>query len=157
MDRRRLSARKLASQAGISEGRWRQIVNGYQSMGGGQYVPVVAPPLTLARMAEVVGVDPTQLREAGRADAADELERLQAEGDRAEGPPDAERRVFISFESTEFEAVYGALRVIAEVLRSNLADSMKLRLINREVAAAQEAIAASATERSDEATRDEAG
>ena len=72
----RLSGRAAAAAAGISDGRWRQIVNGYQSAGQGLYIPVVAPPDTLARMARVVGVTPEELTDAGREDAAGELLKL---------------------------------------------------------------------------------
>lgn len=60
----------------MSETRWRQISNGYQDVGRGHRVPTVGPPETIARMAQVVGVTPDQLRDAGRADAAGELELL---------------------------------------------------------------------------------
>jgi transcriptional regulator with XRE-family HTH domain len=75
MVRERLSARQAANQAGISEGRWRQIVAGYQSAGG-QHIPVTAPPATLARMAAAVGVTADDLTEAGRSDAAEILRDL---------------------------------------------------------------------------------
>jgi transcriptional regulator with XRE-family HTH domain len=71
-----LSVRKAASAAGISEGRWRQIVNGYQSAGGGQTITVEGPDDTVARMAEVAGVTPDALRESGRARAAQVLEGI---------------------------------------------------------------------------------
>jgi hypothetical protein len=79
VERRQASVRRLAAMAGISEGRWRQIVNGYQSVGRGDYAAVTAPALTLARMARTVGVDSDALRAVGRADAADELDRLEPE------------------------------------------------------------------------------
>lgn len=69
----RKSVRKVADEAGISEGRWRQIVKGYQSVSAGTVVPVKAPAGTLAKMAQVVGVTPEQLIKAGRADAAQAL------------------------------------------------------------------------------------
>lgn len=68
-----LSIRGVAKAAGISEGRWRQIENGYQSVRKGEYIDVRAPADTLARMAKAVGASPEQLRDAGRGDAADEL------------------------------------------------------------------------------------
>lgn len=79
-----MSGRHAATEAGISDARWRQIVNGYMSAGGGQAVSVVGPADTLARMARVVGVTPDQLREVGRADAADlllTLSGMQAEAE----------------------------------------------------------------------------
>jgi hypothetical protein len=72
-----LSARKAAPLAGIGEARWRQITSGYQSVSGSR-IPVRAPDDTLARMAAVVGVTPEELRQNGRPEAAEELERLKA-------------------------------------------------------------------------------
>lgn len=45
-------------------------------MGKDLWVPVKAPPDTLARMAQAVGVTPELLEEAGRGDAAEELREL---------------------------------------------------------------------------------
>lgn len=61
----------------MSDARWRHIVNGRQPVSAGQSVPAIAPALTLARMAQVVGVTADQLRDVGRPDAADELDRLK--------------------------------------------------------------------------------
>jgi transcriptional regulator with XRE-family HTH domain len=73
MKRGRLSARKAAARVGLSEARWRQIMNGYQSVGG-QKVPVFGPPETIARMAAAVGVTSDQLRAVAREDAAAEMD-----------------------------------------------------------------------------------
>lgn len=70
MIRKGVKAPEVAKLAKISAGRWRHIVNGAQPLGGGQYARVVAPPVTLARMAKVVDVTPEQLEGVGRADAA---------------------------------------------------------------------------------------
>lgn len=70
--RPKVSARKAAERAGISEGRWRQITKGYQATAGGR-IPVPGPVETLARMARVVGVSPEQMAAAGRQDVADVL------------------------------------------------------------------------------------
>lgn len=72
----RLSGRKAADLAGLSEGHWRAIVSGSRSLGTGLWVPVHGPAATVARMAQVVGVTPEQLEEADRADAAEELRQL---------------------------------------------------------------------------------
>lgn len=72
----RMSAREAAKRAGMSDGRWRQIVSGYQTVSAGVYAPVRGPAETLARMAQVVGVTPEQLEQAGRSDAAAELREL---------------------------------------------------------------------------------
>lgn len=60
----------------MSDSRWRQIIKGYRQETADIRVPVRAPAETLARMADVVGATPDQLREVGREDAADELESL---------------------------------------------------------------------------------
>lgn len=78
--RPKLSVRRAATMAGISEGRWRQIAKGYNQVSKNTFVESVAPADTLARMARVVGATPGQLREAGRDDAADELEELLLAG-----------------------------------------------------------------------------
>ncbi|TDL05995.1 XRE family transcriptional regulator [Mycobacterium paragordonae] len=70
-----LSGRAAAKAAGISPSRWTQIIRGYKQETPELRVPVRAPADTLARMARAVGATPAQLREAGREDAADELER----------------------------------------------------------------------------------
>jgi transcriptional regulator with XRE-family HTH domain len=85
MVRQRLSARQAAVKAGISEGRWRQIVSGYQSARGQQF-PVTAPAATLAHMAAAVGLTPEDLTEAGRGDAADILRDLNQHGPSQPGP-----------------------------------------------------------------------
>src|SRR5208282_4279075 len=72
-----LSIREAAKRAGISYGRWRQIVMGYQNISPGVYGAVHAPAKTVAKMARVVGVTPAQLTEAGRDDAAQILAGLQ--------------------------------------------------------------------------------
>jgi transcriptional regulator with XRE-family HTH domain len=72
-----LSARKAAKKAGISEGRWRQIVNGYQVAAKGVYIPVVGSPERVAAMAKAVGVPPEDLAKAGRGDAAEKLAKLE--------------------------------------------------------------------------------
>lgn len=79
------SARKAAREAGMSEGRWRQIVDGYQIVSAGVYAPVRGPAETVARMAAVAGVPPDDLEAAGRGDAAAEL---RASEDRRSAMPD---------------------------------------------------------------------
>lgn len=69
-----LTLRAAAAAIGISDRRWRQIENGYK-MEGGAPVRVHAPADTLARMARVVGASPEQLRDAGRGDAAELLDK----------------------------------------------------------------------------------
>jgi hypothetical protein len=70
-----LSIREAARRAGISYGRWRQIVQGYQNVSVGSYASVRAPARTLARMATAVGVTPEQMEAAGRVDVADAMRR----------------------------------------------------------------------------------
>jgi transcriptional regulator with XRE-family HTH domain len=75
-----MSARQAARQAGISEGRWRQITSGYQVVSPGVYAPVRGPAATLARMAAVAGVSAADLQAAGREDAARLLDEAPARG-----------------------------------------------------------------------------
>lgn len=60
----------------MSEGRWRQIAQGYQTVSAGVQIPVRGPADTIARMAQVAGVSPDELDDAGRDDAAAELRTL---------------------------------------------------------------------------------
>ncbi|MDX3239744.1 helix-turn-helix transcriptional regulator [Streptomyces sp. ME03-5709C] len=76
LKRSRLTGRSAAARAGLSDARWRQIVSGYQSVGGSHH-PVRAPAETLARMAQAVGVTAEELTTAGRPDAAAELAELE--------------------------------------------------------------------------------
>lgn len=79
--RPKLSVRKAADSAGISEGRWRQIAKGYNQVSKDTYVPSIAPADTLARMARVVGAVPDQLRAVGREDAATELAKIERDAE----------------------------------------------------------------------------
>lgn len=72
------SIRGVAKAAGLSEGRWRQIENGYQIVRKGEYVEVTAPAETLARMAAALGAQPEQLDSVGRSDAADYMRETVA-------------------------------------------------------------------------------
>ena len=73
-----MSIRKASRLAGISYGRWRQITSGYQNVSPGSYARVHAPARTLARMAAAVDVEPEQLDNAGRPDAAAILREMQS-------------------------------------------------------------------------------
>lgn len=72
-----LSQREAARRARISDTRWRQIVAGYQSVGG-EPVSFRSRDETLARMAHVVGVRPEQLADVGRPEAAEALRKIGA-------------------------------------------------------------------------------
>lgn len=77
-DRLDLSIREAAKRAGISYGRWRQIVMGYQNVSPGQFAKVRAPAKTLAKMAAIVGVTAEQMETEGqRPDAALALRDLR--------------------------------------------------------------------------------
>lgn len=71
----RMSMSQAARRAGISPTRWRQLENGFVPIRGTNY-PETGPAQTIARMALVVGATPQQLTDAGRADAAAELEAM---------------------------------------------------------------------------------
>lgn len=76
-----ISRRAAAEKAGISDTRWGQIVAGYV-LRGGHEIPDAGPPGTVAGMALAIGVTPTQLRQAGRPDAADALEAMSTADER---------------------------------------------------------------------------
>ena len=76
---------EAARRAGISDTRWSQLENGYR-MNRGHAEPEWAPADTLAAMARAVGVTAGQLADAGRQDAAGELDALPAR--RPEPEPD---------------------------------------------------------------------
>ncbi len=118
LSRSGLTAKQAALESGLSDARWRQIVSGYQSVGGVP-VPVKAPTETLARMALTVGVTPDELREAGRHDAADELARLRPA--RPQGPG--------------LEATRPTINAVATLLAGLPPEAQDevLRLIGREV------------------------
>lgn len=88
LDKSGLSIREASRRAGISYGRWRQIVNGFVSLGKGQYGAVQGPAKTVARMAQAVGIHPAQLDDAGRPDAADALAKALAESPGEPSPDD---------------------------------------------------------------------
>lgn len=68
-----LSQNEAAKRAGISGTTWRNVVRGYAEHGGNR-VPADGKAPNVASMARVVGVRSFQLREIGRADAADVLQ-----------------------------------------------------------------------------------
>jgi hypothetical protein len=75
--RPQLSMRAAAAKADLSDGRWRQIENGYQSLAQGR-IEVTAPPATLARMVRAIGGSAEDLRAIGNKEAADLLDQLVA-------------------------------------------------------------------------------
>lgn len=116
------SIRQIAVLAGMSEARWRQIVKGSMSVNG-HLTEVVAPPMTLARMAHALNVTPKQLKAVGREDAATILEHLHKEPRRdASGPP---LRAPTGRVAEELDMIYGSktmtdqekLVAIGQVLR----------------------------------------
>lgn len=61
----------------MSEGRWRQIEAGYQTVRAGERSPVMAPAPTLARMAYVLEMTDSELVRADRRDAVPELKIIR--------------------------------------------------------------------------------
>jgi hypothetical protein len=125
-----MSVRKASKAAGISEGRWRQITSGYQTMGRGVYAPVKGPAGTVAKMARVVGVTAEQLTDAGRPDAAAELSTLAGDTPpEAAGPPEesdpreARIRAMQGLNEAEKEFYIGQLRATEEAARQRAAQA----------------------------------
>jgi transcriptional regulator with XRE-family HTH domain len=83
-----MSQRRVAALAEMSEGRLRQIINGYASVGAGQFVAVSAPDLTLARIADVLNLTQDDLSAAGRGGAAVELYEIQGQRYAGQWPDD---------------------------------------------------------------------
>jgi transcriptional regulator with XRE-family HTH domain len=74
-----ISVREAARRAGISEGWWRQVVKGYQSLSGGAYGVVRGVPAeTVAKMAAAVQADPDELAAEGERPDAAALMRVTA-------------------------------------------------------------------------------
>ena len=75
-----ISIREAARRAGISYGRWRQVVTGRQNVSPGEYAAVRnVPARTLAKMALAVGLTPEQMETEGqRPDAAEEMRAMPA-------------------------------------------------------------------------------
>lgn len=83
-----MSKRAAAGRAGISEGRWRQIVTGVQKVGGGRTIPVNPKRDTLVAMAHAVQADvPQVLTAAGMSvgAAGEDAGYVAAPGQRVEG------------------------------------------------------------------------
>lgn len=62
-------------QIKMSSRRWRQIEAGEETKGG---TPVEASPSQLAHMAAIVGLEPEELRELGKTEAAEIAEVIRA-------------------------------------------------------------------------------
>ncbi len=88
----RMSMRQAAREAGISETRWRQLEAGVRDFRGVKYAEPPGPAQTIARMALAVGATPAQLTEAGRPDAAAELEAMAESVEHAPPFTGAQRR-----------------------------------------------------------------
>lgn len=116
-DRLSLSIREAARRAGISYGRWRQIVMGYQNVSPGVFAQVHAPAKTLARMAAVVGVTAGQMESEGRRPDAAEFMRQDARPVRSEvsfgGTTDEDRAALRPFVQEILKAAYDRLGLLA--------------------------------------------
>lgn len=71
-----VSMREAARRAGFSVATWSQIEQGHRKVTSSLTIPITGTAEKVARMALVVGATPEQLREAGRDDAARDLQKL---------------------------------------------------------------------------------
>jgi transcriptional regulator with XRE-family HTH domain len=77
-----LSIRAAAGAAGISEGRWRQVEKGYQSVGGGLRVPVKPSERLVEAIADALTLERAETLEiAGYPEAAERWRRRAARGE----------------------------------------------------------------------------
>jgi transcriptional regulator with XRE-family HTH domain len=76
-----MSRRQAAAKAGISASQWSDVERGQKKAGPGVIVPVQATAETLARMAQIAGVNAEELEAVGREDAAAELRSLAEQRD----------------------------------------------------------------------------
>lgn len=99
------SQNEVARRAGTSGTTYRNVIYGFAKHGGNP-VPYSGAPETVARFAQILGVESFQLREAGRADAADALQDLE------------NRAQFSDMSIDEIKAEAAEIRdEIAEILR----------------------------------------
>lgn len=79
-----VSGRRLAEMVDLSEGRVRQIVNGYRTEAG-QVLAIEGPTDTVVRMAEALNITAEEMLEAGREDVAKDLYEMPTVGVTEEG------------------------------------------------------------------------
>lgn len=72
-----LSQRQLAKQVELSEGRVRQVINGYKTEAG-QVLGIVGKAETVARLARAAGVTIDQMTQTGRNDVVDVMEQWES-------------------------------------------------------------------------------
>jgi hypothetical protein len=133
------SIRAVAPLAGTSDTRWRQIIKGSMTVGG-HATPVIAPARTLARMALVIGISPVQLRDAGRGDAADILERLISEGVTEPATIAAPAEDAARMRTDEIDLIYASKSMTAREKLAAIRTVLQLRAqVEAEEAAADDA------------------
>lgn len=90
---------EVARAAGISKARLSQIENGFERRLG-SYRPVRGGDGTIAHLAAAVGISPSRLREAGRADAAAVLEEIERRARPERAPAEQKDRIVALVEVT---------------------------------------------------------
>jgi hypothetical protein len=71
-----LSMRAAAIGAGISPTAWAEVEAGYKKPAPGVEVPKKGTPKTLSQMALFLRIAPGEMRDRGRADVADYMEKI---------------------------------------------------------------------------------
>ena len=119
-DRRHLSQRAAARKAGMSDGRWRHIESGYQTVSAGVHAAVRAPAGTLARMAASLGVTAAELIDAGREDAAKELATVASPAVAGREPSVEQLAAYLAaLPEDDADLVVGRARRRADEMRRN--------------------------------------
>ncbi|MBF6332306.1 helix-turn-helix domain-containing protein [Nocardia transvalensis] len=107
----KLSIRKAASRAGISESRWRQMESGVQ-VKNGVSSPATTTPDTLVKMARAINLDPeTLLEHAGfGTSTASRRELVASVPPTMHGPRTLDLSEFTDSERAQVEAFVAGLR-----------------------------------------------
>ncbi|MFF0597831.1 hypothetical protein [Streptomyces antibioticus] len=113
----------------LSGSRWRQIEKGYRTDSGSR---VIAPHVTLAHMAHVLGISADRLAETGRTEAVDILRELERKTAAAAAP---EAAPLVSLEEWQQKVILNALD---EKPRSPREKALLLRSLAAQIEAAEE-------------------
>jgi transcriptional regulator with XRE-family HTH domain len=126
----KLSQPEVAHRAGIDPGTLGNIERGYRHLGDGRTRAVPGDPVTIAKVARILGIGPEQLEDEGkRPDAAEELREILRQHDRTAPAPSRA-------EDDELRQIEEFARLPPEIRRAviNLARTMRQNVNGEESA-----------------------